>query len=74
MKKEYKKPELLFDSFELSMNIAGTCAAPINHTEKTCEIMPGVKLFLDTNSCAVTPEDPSICYHNPSDTEKLFTS
>ena len=28
MKKEYKKPELLFDSFELSVSIAGGCGNP----------------------------------------------
>ena len=39
MKKEYKKPELLFDSFELSMSIATGCVGtPVGPTEGTCGI------------------------------------
>ena len=33
MKKQYVKPELYFEDFELSANIATGCEAPTNHTK-----------------------------------------
>ncbi len=73
MKKEYKKPELLFDSFELSANIALGCGqslkVPIGYG--------GTTIFAPIISCAREPqpgEDTQYgyCYHNPDGT--VFTS
>lgn len=79
MKKEYKKPELLFDSFELSVSIATGCVGtPVGPTENTCGIGFGpYTLFLDgISGCADKVEDGhnGYCYHVPNDTNKLFNS
>lgn len=75
MKKEYKKPELLFDSFELSTSIATGCdtslKAPIG--------FGGTTIFAPIISCAREPqgnEDQQYgyCYHNPDGASNLFTS
>lgn len=73
MKKEYKKPELLFDSFELSANIALGCGqslkVPIGYG--------GTTIFAPIISCAREPQpgedtQHGYCYHNPDGT--VFTS
>ncbi len=78
MKKEYKKPELLFDSFELSTNIASGCATKVYHSETSCSYSDGVgKIFLDMTICDYAPGDsttPNICYHNPTPETALFDS
>lgn len=75
MKKEYKKPELLFDSFELSTSIATGCAdkirEPINKFGKV--------IFTSYLNCTDVPttDDEAmygICYHNPTDLTRMFTS
>ena len=75
MKKEYKKPELLFDSFELSTSIATGCAdkirEPINKFGKV--------IFTSSLNCTDVPtaDDEAmydICYHNPTDLTRMFTS
>lgn len=79
MKKEYKKPELLFNSFELSMSIAGGCGSPTQTpSESQCGIDFGGKvLFLEgISGCADKVEDGhnGLCYHVPNDTSKMFNS
>lgn len=74
MKKEYKKPELLFDSFELSASIAGTCGNPINHTIEVCKPIPGVNVFIDKQTCETTPDDVGLCYNIPTPGNTIFTS
>ena len=60
MKKEYKKPELFFDSFELSSNIAATCQYNIGHDQLTCKLEDGTF----TNACFYPPTEPEgACYH-----------
>ena len=75
MKKEYKKPELLFDSFELSTSIASGCAdkirEPINKFGKV--------IFTSPLNCTDIPtvdnEDGyGVCYHIPTDLTRMFTS
>lgn len=84
MKKTYVKPQVVFESFILSTNIAGNCGNP-THTPAygTCayeweeEFVGTVKVFLDSMSaCETTKEDGSngICYHVPTDTTRLFNS
>ena len=63
MKKEYKKPELLFESFELSSSIAGTCGYAIDHDESTCYLSD----LTFTKACTYQPVDgdpEKACYHN----------
>ncbi len=76
MKKNYEKPEIAFDSFELSQSIAGDCVAISNQDEGTCAVMIGGLSLLNTNMCMITPPpgDNKICYDVPSDTMKVFVS
>lgn len=82
MKKNYEKPEIMFDSFELSQSIAGGCELiQTNQAEKSCPINipdfgPGYTWFADLLTCYATPPGPndSICYHVPSDAYNVYSS
>lgn len=86
MKKLYSAPDILFESFTMSTNIAGQCEGePVgNPSRGTCGIpgsMPGFNLFSEgivgTNGCQmITEDDPNdeFCYHAPSEYNNLFNS
>lgn len=79
MKKEYKKPELLFDSFELSMSIAGECGNQTQTPSRNqCGIGYGAEvLFLNGMTvCTTKIEDGEngFCYHVPIPGNNLFNS
>ena len=72
----------MFENFTLSENIAGDCGVKI-HTlvEDTCayETTGGIAYFtygLVKNCEYDAPSDDfdGICYHNPTDTARLFNS
>lgn len=80
--KKYVKPELFFESFELSQQIAA-CQYDSNNTHSdiyNCEFVgdstspfPGVKIFLTEDVCTV--EAQSYCEHNGSGTSfNIFNS
>lgn len=83
MKKTYTKPEILFESFTLSTNIAGTCEIktylPSNNT---CGMeWEGVGIvFMETmTGCTDVKISEGgnfdgICYHVPTETSNLFNS
>ena len=80
MKKEYKKPEIMFEDFTLSTNIAGSCDVKTNTPRaETCG-MPmsgGTTIFMEgISGCETIAIDGSynICYHVPIDTANLFNS
>lgn len=77
MKKQYVKPELYFENFELSTSIA-TCTNPTNTPNGgTCgiDLGDGTVAFIQGGVCNYQPEDgPKYCYDVPSDTNKLFNS
>lgn len=71
MKKQYVKPELYFENFQLSTSIAA-CDNQANHGQGTCpyEITGGRNVFISaTTGCLdITAPDGnhgSLCYHNP---------
>ena len=80
MKKEYKKPELLFDSFELSVNIAAGCSS--NHrvglSENACGlVVPGIgTAFVSEPICTYVPQEDESgwCYHVPTADTRHFGS
>ncbi len=81
MKKSYVKPQVLFEDFQLSANIAAGCGYRINHADTINTLctydMTDEKVFntILAGGCTTTPpEDDSICYHNPTSQTKLFTS
>ena len=82
MKKKYSTPQIMFDTFELSENIAVGCAVISNHNEGICPVpVFGTVLFMQ-EPCIMTPLNDDqlkmytskVCYHNPSENDKIFTS
>ena len=85
MKKVYTAPQILFESFTMSTNIAGDCESFVNNpTKGTCGVLgsaPGMNLFLSTVTGAdgcqiyVTETDTdAFCYHAPTEYNNLFNS
>ncbi len=80
MKKEYKKPELLFESFELSMSIAAGCSSNyrVGLSENACGVdVVGVgTAFVSKPTCNYFPQDGESgwCYHIPTADTRHFSS
>lgn len=85
MKKEYRKPYLMVESFQLDAAIASGCTAeynkvPLNHDLDTCDLqeeMPGLGYFGDAIGCIhdVKVEGDGndlICYHGPVPYTTMF--
>ena len=79
MKKQYVKPELYFESFELSTSIA-TCDVISNHINNACPVTDkelGVTYFADKQTgCYYTPgpNDKEVCYQPPAPGSVVFSS
>lgn len=83
--KPYVKPELFFESYELSQRVAA-CGWDLQHDSKeTCEAawdmdlqnnhIPGVSVFTETPRCALVPGNNSMCYQNGAgDFGRVFQS
>lgn len=80
--KPYVKPELFYESFELSQSVAA-CGWDMNQLDKNnCTALGDeswgrfpVNLFTDTPRCDVTEETvEAYCYEVSSDAYKLFNS
>lgn len=81
--KKYTKPEILFESFTMSTNIAAGCeeTTPLPSMEESCgyPIRGGV-VFMNGTQCTTYPpaETPfeynGFCYHVPTDLNNLFNS
>lgn len=80
MKKIYSKPEIMFESFTLSENIAGDCEFKTKLPSKdNCgyEAGRGNVIFISKETgCTYTSPDgyDTICYHVPNDNSELFNS
>ena len=85
MKKVYHKPEIMFDDFSLSTNIAGDCEPPYvtNSGYETCGLVTsGFTVFTAqmVNVCNFPWDEDKqgpydgMCYDNPSNTNNLFNS
>lgn len=85
MKKVYNKPEIVFEDFSMSTNIAGDCEVKTwTPNSGTCaykymdEFLGEVKLFLSTISDCTTVEADGeyngFCYHVPTESKNLFNS
>ncbi len=77
--KTYTKPEILFEDFSLSTNIAGGCEhTTSNHYRNSCgfELIPGQTLFISEPVCSFPVEDGynGICYHVPNQENNVFSS
>lgn len=84
MKKVYEKPQIMFESFTLSTNIAGDCEHKTwTPNSGTCayeiETVVGTRFVFisEVQSCTTKEQDGEfngICYHNPSEANNLFNS
>lgn len=87
MKREYRKPIVVFEDFTLSTNIAGDCEGIVdNPTKGSCavESTGGIAVFsANMNVCVFTPtalggEDDDkwdgFCYHVSTEYNNLFNS
>lgn len=69
MKREYKKPFLAVESFQLDAAVAGACqdtGIPINHALHSC-VLEGAGLF--GNACGIydVTVNPQLCYQAMAD-------
>ena len=86
MRKTYSKPEIMFESFTLSSNIAGDCERVVGNPSKgSCGILgnePGIdNLFSSsvkgTDGCQMCTDVDNYdgyCYHVPTEDYTLFNS
>lgn len=84
MKKRYSKPEIQFENFCLTTNIAAGCNEIANAMPGQCgvEFIEGgaMNIFLESvTGCTIKIEDGSgefneICYYNPTPGNGVFTS
>ena len=88
MKKIYQKPQIMFEDFSVSTNIATGCEHISNGTYAVCPIeLPGfgglqnvVVFTSEVSGCtAVNPNGypdgyNGVCYHVPSEANNVFTS
>ncbi len=85
MKKTYCKPEIMFESFELSANIARSCGAEAGTANQgdwdVCGIQIGSGdffLFMNNNCSSqqwsVAGQYDTYCYHGPTDLHGFFSS
>ena len=77
MKKQYVKPELYFEDFELSTTVATGCSIIVDHAVTDCTIdIPGIGKIFITDSCMrrEVADNDKICYNVPFDSNKLFSS
>lgn len=79
MKKIYSKPEIMFEDFTLSENIAGDCENKIsNPTDGVCGYPSrNGEIFMDyITGCNYKQPDGynDLCYHVPTEYSDLFNS
>jgi hypothetical protein len=82
-KKLYSSPDIFFEDFSLSTNIAAGCEEKPHNSTDTCGVLwtKGTILFINgvTDDCTKKVIDGSdqgngLCYHNPSDSYNVFFS
>lgn len=90
MKRIYQKPDVFFEDFAFSSNIASSCSIS-NHNqagnctyhgnqgsaETGCEFISNGLSIFNQGSCMAYPQDDTIfnlCYHVPTDDSRMFAS
>ena len=82
MKKVYSKPQIMFENFSLSTNIAAACEVRANTQSNfdSCgvDFSGDIVFATSTSGCKDKIDDygqyNSICYHVPSDSNNIFNS
>lgn len=88
MKKSYSKPDIYYEGFSLSTNIAAGCEEKPTNSTQTCGVKNGHSFIFTsaTYGCTsvigdgsltgnlVDSENNGLCYHNPSADYNVFLS
>lgn len=82
MKKNYSKPDILFEDFSLSTNIAAGCESKVDTQAKNeCGILFDPQILFDNTVSNCTRiltdgknEFNNLCYHVPYDSMNAFYS
>lgn len=80
MRRKYTKPEIMFEDFSLSTNIAAGCEVRTNMpTDNNCGIYLGEYVFAEgmtgcDTKISLNEAYNGICYHAPYETKNLFAS
>ena len=79
MKKNYSKPEIVFESFKMTTSIATNCDYDSNHTDQnSCSVDIGIgpMIFLSKPTCAYVPkgDEFDVCYDVPTNDTRVFGS
>ena len=80
MKKAYSKPQILFDSFELSQSIALGCEMISNQSKGSCTVTDPILdlVYITDNACQGHYTEPGIedrlCYYAPDDAYNVYSS
>lgn len=81
MKKEYRAPDLYYESFQLAQNISAGCEGIANFEDHGCSIHvtdEGVDITIYAQRGVCTYTGPGyedlVCYHAPSEMNNAFSS
>lgn len=75
MKKQYEKPRIVFEGFELSQSIAAGCSLISNFLPYACSIDIGIGNVYTEDNCEDTPgPGDDICYDVPDGSNVVFSS
>lgn len=79
IKKQYVRPELYFENFELSANIATGCGRKVEYSTDVCTYETGGSTLFSTNNTGCVVKDTNqdgdpYCYHTLNPDSKLFNS
>ena len=80
MKKEYKKPQIIYESFELSQSIAGGCEFVSNAQRGICSIKMSEygwddETVLTESMCIIgVIADDQLCYDVPAPSSRVYSS
>lgn len=80
MKKQYVKPAMFNEAFDICDSIAGDCGIAAGPTRETCfysdDTVPGIKFFIAGGACNTTPpsDNDQVCYHVYTPATQLFGS
>ena len=77
-KKVYVKPDAMLVDFSLSSSIAATCKHTATMSDSSCNpySIDGGWIVMTTGNfvCELTPDDPTFCYHVPTEDTSVFSS
>lgn len=82
MKRNYEKPQIFYESFELNTNISAGCENPTNlPSQNQCGLdFSGLMVFMtgmtgcEDIQISESADFDGICYHTPTEGNNLFTS